>query len=244
MERPRIFIHTHMALDGRIVGDYLSTDIGMASQREYYNLVLGPDRHYRDHKGWFCGRISSEDNFTHYRKPELNESALPVPEGDFIAVTDAPMHYFSIDPAGVLAWEKNTISYFDTTAHVVEILSDKVSNAYKAFLRRKGISYIIAGQGSLDLELAARKIGAAFGVEEIMLGGGGNLNWSFVQAGLCDELSIVLTPAADGKKGAQALFDADERHTQPIPTGFKLKHAQPLKDGSLWLRYEVKGPIG
>ena len=163
---------------------------------------------------------------------------------NFIAVTDAPMHYFSIDPAGVLAWEKNTISYFDTTAHVVEILSDKASNAYKAFLRRKGVSYIIAGQDSLDLELAARKIGEAFDVEEIMLGGGGNLNWSFVQAGLCDELSIVLTPAADGKKGAQALFDADERHTQPIPTGFKLKHAQPLKDGSLWLRYEVKGPIG
>src|SRR3546814_16313766 len=96
MDRPRIFIHTHMSLDGKIVGEYLPTEVGMASQRQYYNLVLGPERPYRDHKGWLNGRISSEDNFTHYRKPELDESAPPVPEGDFIAVRAAPMPYFSV----------------------------------------------------------------------------------------------------------------------------------------------------
>ncbi|WP_336741461.1 dihydrofolate reductase family protein [Aureimonas altamirensis] len=232
-----------MSLDGKIVGAYLPTEIGMASQRQYYNLMLGPDRHYRDHKGFMLGRVSSEDNFTHYRKPELDESAAPVPEGDFIAVADAPMHYLSIDPSGVLAWKKNEITYFDTTAHVVEILSGKASNAYKDFLRRKRISYIIAGDDKLDLELAVRKIGEIFGMDEIVLGGGGGINWSFVQAGLCDELSIVLTPAADGRKGAQTLFEADERYTAAIPTGFKLKQTRLLDDGSLWLRYAVIGPI-
>lgn len=244
MDRPRIFIHMHMSLDGKIVGVYLPTDVGMASQRQYYNLFIGPGRYFRNHKGWLSGRITSEDNFTHYRKPELDESAAPVPEGDFIAVGDTAMHYFSVDPSGVLGWEKNSITYFDTTAHVVQILSGKASNAYKDFLRRKGVSYIIAGKDALDLEEAVKKIGSIFGVDEIMLNGGGGLNWSFIQAGLCDEVSIVLTPAADGKKGAQTLFEADERYARPLPTAFKLKEMQALDDGSVWLRYTVEGPIG
>lgn len=69
------------------------------------------------------------------------------------------------------------------------------------------------------------------------------LNGSFIQAGLCDEVSIVLTPAADGTKGTQALFEADERYNRLLPTAFKLKQMQPLEDGSVWLRYAVEGPI-
>ena len=244
MNHPRIVIHTHMSLDGKIMGAYLSTDVGMASQKQYYKLMLGPERHYSAHKGWMGGRITAEDNYTHYRTPELDPSAAPVPEGDFIAVDDAPMYYFSMDPSGVLAWERNELSYFDTTAHVVEILSGKASNAYKDFLRRKGISYLIAGEASVDLEAAVQKIGAAFGVDEIIVSGGGGLNWSFVQAGLCDEVSIVISPAADGTKGIQALFDADERYNRPLPTAFKLRAMQARDDGSAWLRYGVDGPTG
>jgi riboflavin biosynthesis pyrimidine reductase len=242
LNRPRIVVHTHMSLDGKIVGDYLSTAAGLASQRQYYNLILGSDRHYRSHKGWLSGRISSEDHFTHYRRPELDETAPLVPEGDYIVASDAPMYYFSVDPSGVLAWETNSITYFETTAHVVQILSGRASNAYKDFLRRRRVSYIIAGKQSLDLEAVARKIGSVFEVEEIIQSGGGGLNWSFVRAGLCDEVSIVLTPAADGRKAAQSLFEAHELYADPIPTTFTLKGMKPLADGSVWLRYGVVGP--
>ena len=233
-----------MSLDGKIMGAYLSTDVGMASQKQYCKLMLGPERHYSAHKGWMGGRITAEDNYTHYRTPELDPSAALVPEGDFIAVDDAPMYYFSMDPSGVLAWERNELSYFDTTAHVVEILPGKASNAYKDFLRRKGISYLIAGEASVDLEAAVQKIGAAFGVDEIIVSGGGGLNWSFVRAGLCDEVSIVISPAADGTTGIQALFDADDRCARPLPTALKLRAMQALDDGSAWLRYGVEGPTG
>ena len=243
MVRPRIICHMHMSLDGKIVGDYLPTDVGMASQREFFALAYGPERHYRGHKGWLSGRITTEDNFTHYREPDLNEAAAAVPEGDYIAVPDAPMNYFSIDPTGMLGWERNSIDYFATNAHVVELLSGKASNAYKDLLRRLGISYLIAGEDSLDLAEAVEKIAANFGGDELMLGGGGGLNWSFIRAGLCDEVSIVLTPAADGTQGAQTLFEADDRYSAAVPTEFDLQHAQKLDDGSLWLRYTVKGPI-
>src|SRR3546814_20380581 len=106
MDRPRIIVHKHMSLDGKIVGDYLPTDVGMASQRQYYNFFLGPDRYFRNHKGWLSGRISSEDTFTHFREPELDESASPLPTGDFTAVDDETMHYFSITQSGVLDLDK------------------------------------------------------------------------------------------------------------------------------------------
>jgi riboflavin biosynthesis pyrimidine reductase len=242
LERPRIIVHTHMSLDGKIVGDYLSTEAGLASQREYYDLFLGPDRYFRDHRGWLSGRVSSDEHFTRYRKPVLDERAPPVPRGDYVVADDAPMYYFSVDPSGSLDWEHNSITYFDTVAHVVQILSGKASNAYKDFLRRRRVSYIIAGQDSLDLGEAVRKLGALFGTSEIIQSGGGSLNWSLIRAGLCDEVSIVLTPAADGRKGAQALFEADERYAHPVPTTFELKDSKPLKDGSVWLRYGVLEP--
>ena len=36
------------------------------------------------------------------------------------------------------------------------------------------------------MEIAVRRIGEVFGVDELILGGGGTLNWSMVRDGLCD----------------------------------------------------------
>lgn len=41
-----------------------------------------------------------------------------------------------------------------------------------------------------------------------MLGGGAALNWSFIQAGMCDEISVVIAAAADGSPTTQTLFMA------------------------------------
>lgn len=62
------------------------------------------------------------------------------------------------------------------------------------------MSYIIAGDEQLDMAEAVRKIGETFKTEEIILGGGGTLNWSMLRDGLCDEVSIVMMPIADGEK--------------------------------------------
>lgn len=64
MSRPYIICHMHMSLDGKIVGPYLKTEVAESSMREYYKLVLGENRKFKNHKGWLSGRTSSEDNFT------------------------------------------------------------------------------------------------------------------------------------------------------------------------------------
>ncbi|MCM3331823.1 dihydrofolate reductase family protein [Kocuria palustris] len=80
-------------------------------------------------------------------------------------------------------------------------------------------------------------------IVELILGGGGTLNWSMVRDGLCNEVSIVMMPLADGETDTASLFEASGEHSSPLPIGFSLKGVEPLEDGSLWLRYDVTGPV-
>lgn len=238
MNRPYIFCHMMTSLDGKIMGGYMDTPEGGAAGDVFYDIAFGRDPYYR-HQGWLSGRVTTDDNFTFYRRPALDENAPTVPEGDFVAER-AAMYYVSVDPSGRLGWESNTLTYVDTTAHIVEVLTGKAGNAYKAFLRKLGISYIIAGEDSLDYGLALGKLKALFGIETLMLGGGAALNWSFIQAGMCDEISVVIAAAADGSPTTQTLFMARKGLSGTAPVGFALQSAQVKDGGSVWLRYLVK----
>lgn len=153
------------------------------------------------------------------------------------------MHYFAVDRSGSLPWDRASFSYFDVDAHLVELIPNSVSDAFKAHLRSVGVSYIIAGEEELDMAEAVRKFGGIFNTEEIILGGGGALNWSMLRQGLLDELSLVLMPTADGERHTQSLFEANEDFATPAPYEFALKNVEALEDGSVWLRYDVVGEI-
>lgn len=152
------------------------------------------------------------------------------------------MYYVSVDFSGRLGWKSHVLTYEDTTAEVVEVLGAGASNAYKAFLRRLGISYVIAGEDKLDYGLLLTKLKALFGIETLMLGGGGVLNWSFIQAGYCDEVSILMAPAADGSRDTQTLFMTKEGLTADAAQGFRLIDVKALGSGTVWLRYKPVRP--
>lgn len=210
-----------------------------AAGEVFYRLAFGKEPHYR-HQGWLSGRVTTDDNFTDYRKPALDENAPKVPDGDFIAVSDVPLYYVSVDPSGKLGWESNELTYQGATAHILEVLTEKASNAYKTFLRKLDISYIVAGSDNLDYALAMQKIKELFGIKTLMLGGGGVLNWSFIQAGMCDELSVVIAASADGSSDTPALFETRGDFTADTPVSFCLKSAEAMEGGSVWLRYLIK----
>lgn len=238
MERPYIFCHMMTSIDGKIMGRYMETPEGETAGDVFYNISFGKNPYYK-HQGWLSGRVTTDDNFTFYEKPDLDETAPTVPEGDFVA-EKADMYYVSVDPSGRLGWKDKTLTYVDTTAHVIEVLTEKAGNAYKAFLRKLGISYIIAGTDSLDYELALSKLKELFGIETLMLGGGGVLNWSFIHAGMCDEVSVVIAAAADGSSKTPALFGVRDGLSSDKAVGFELLGAEVKDGGSVWLRYKVK----
>lgn len=239
MNRPYIFCHMLTSLDGKIMGNYMSTPEGETGSTIFYDLAFGKDRYYK-HQGWISGRVTTDDNFTFYKKPDLDEDAEIVPEGDYVADFHENIHYVSIDPSGVLGWDKNYIIYQDTRAHVIEVLTNKASNSYKDLLRKLGISYIIAGDTTLDYEVLLEKLKKLFKIELLMLGGGGVLNWSFIQEGLCDEVSVVMAASSDGSTKTPTLFMEKEGLSDDKPVHFKLEDVKIMEGDSLWLRYKIK----
>lgn len=79
---------------------------------------------------------------------------------------------------------------------------------------------MICGKDSIDLELTCRKLKDVLHLDSVMLGGGGAINWSFLQQGLCDEVSVVIAPAADGSADTQTLFMARPGFLTTSPSSF------------------------
>lgn len=238
MNRPYIFCHMCLALDGKITGPFMKAPEFKAPGDVFDNIAFGPDRYYK-HQGWISGRATTDYAFTFGAEPDLDENAPLVPEGDYNAGKEG-VYYISIDTSGKLGWKENVVRWAGHDAPIIEVLTGKASNAYKDFLRRMEISYIICGEDELDYELVLTKLKEFFGLELVMLGGGGLVNWSFVERGLCDEMSLVVTPVADGSSDKPSLFESRPGYSTNVPVAFELIQVEKIDGDGLWLRYRVK----
>src|SRR5699024_2606345 len=77
-------------------------------------------------------------------------------------------------------------------------------------------------------------------IQKMMVGGGGTLNWSFIQNGLADEVSMILAPIANADPEGHRFFVAKEPYSTIQETAFQLKVVEELEHGTLWIRYAVK----
>jgi riboflavin biosynthesis pyrimidine reductase len=224
------------SVDGRIVTGGWPIS---AEGRRQYELVHAS----YDADGWICGRVTMEPFARGVRSDAevAREHTGSAPREDFRAPGDHHSFAFAIDPSGRLAWASNDID----GDHAVAVLSERVSDDYLAFLRERGLSYLLAGgrdpsarsgQG-VDLAAALEKIGGRFGVRTLMLEGGGRINGGMLRAGLVDEVSLLVAPIADGRMATPALFDVDEGEVTPCR--LVLDHVERRPDDFRWLRYRV-----
>jgi len=51
----------------------------------------------------------------------------------------------------------------------------------------------------VDLAQAVSLLGQHFGIRRLLLEGGGHINGAFLEAGLVDELSLLVVPGIDGR---------------------------------------------
>ena len=116
-------------------------------------------------------------------------------------------------------------------------MSTKVTKEYLAYLDSLHISWIVCGEKHIDLHKAVEILYTEFGVERMAIVGGGTINAAFLNAGLLDEVSILLGPGIDGRKGMTATFDGLPLDTEPV--NLKLLSVQPNDNGAVWLRYAL-----
>lgn len=198
MKRPYVVCHILSSLDGKINGPFMGTETAGRLAGEY-----GAMRSEMDADAWMYGTTTTQE-FTDFRKPERAElesaeASGPVPDGDFVADDRAELYYVSVDTEGVIGWESGEFrNRGRAPAHVIEILTEGTPSSYKAYLRKRDVSYIIAGKEKLDCREAMEKLYRLFRIEKLLLCGGGGADWSFLDAGVVDELSLLMAPVTDG----------------------------------------------
>jgi 2,5-diamino-6-(ribosylamino)-4(3H)-pyrimidinone 5'-phosphate reductase len=105
-------------------------------------------------------------------------------------------------------------------------------------LRNRGAEVIVSGAGprvSLTGLLNRLK---GMGIRRLMLEGGGTLNWSMLDKGLVDEVSVAVSPIIIG--GTDAVSLVEGKGTPLVKNGTKLKLLGVEKHGpDLVLRYKV-----
>ncbi len=238
MKKPYIVVHCLSSMDGKLQGNYMKMPEETASA-PFFKEIGFSGNYYPVH-AQLSGTNTCELDYTYGKVPELDENAQLVPEGDFIACADAEAYLVALDRKGKLGWSDNFVPYAGAKQHIIAVLSETVTNAYKAFLRKLGISYIICGESEIDLAVMCDKLVELFGVRDLKIGGGGMINWSFVRSGLVDEVSIVVVPTADGNTSTPQFFTANDK-CEDIPVAFSLIECKADEaSGAVWLRYKVK----
>lgn len=224
-KRPYVICHMAPSVDGKIVTEGWGVRRVLTAEYERTAETFGAN-------AWIIGRISMA--------PYAGKATVPrratrrrVPRRDFIANPNAESYAVAIDPSGKLTWRSSSID----GAHVITVLTGRVSDDYLAFLQAKGVSYLFGGRTAIDLATVLAKLRAAFGIRTLLLEGGGRINGTFLSAGLIDELSLLIAPVADGSIGTPTLFDAKEGKG-PQRT-LRLTAVERLKGGIVWLRYRL-----
>src|SRR5208283_475404 len=223
--RPCIICHMAATIDGKIDGSALQ---GIMRHGEYESLHsrLGGN-------AWICGRTTIQQHFAD-DEPFVSATNAPAGPQPVHVARRADSYAISVDTTGRLRWSSNDLS----GDHLICVVSERVPTDYLAMLREKGISYVVSGSSSVDLVKAVELLCEHFGIRTLLLEGGGHINGAFLQAGLVDEVSLLLLPGIDGRHEIPALFDGvTDSNRKAVP--LTLKSVEQREAGALWVRYDV-----
>ena len=226
--RPHIIVHILQSIDGRVAGRFFS---------QAYDLVgeYAAIREDLDAECIIYGATTASEVLEGVHAGRPTQVRRPVPAGDYVA-QEADFYFAIVDPEGTLNFDAPTTSRGGTEGHIVQLLREDVNPGYLAYLRRIGVSYVLAGRGGFDAELAAEKLLACFGVKRALLMGGGYADGTFAAADCVDELSLVVAPVAEVTSGQPALFET-MRGLRAEPLRFELAEVRHLPSSGLWLHY-------
>ncbi|OCX47594.1 deaminase [Limosilactobacillus reuteri] len=225
MNKPYIIVHMMTSVDGRI-------DCGMTAQLadepEYYSTLDSLNVPTR-----ISGRVTAETELTRGGKFNSQNKEI-LGKTDFAKNATADSYNIVVDTKGILQWGKENGNNFP---HLI-ITSEQVTKDYLDYLNRQNISWIATGKDQIDLAKAMEILADEFNIDRLAIVGGGKINGSFLEAGLIDEISILIGAGADGRTGQPSLFDGRPESSNPI--ALQLKDVESYEDGAVWLRYLVK----
>ena len=236
MEKPFVVCHMFMSVNGKIDGEFMSCPDGVPARTKYGDL-----RNDYHCEAMLYGTVTMAGGFSDGLAGDLPVSTVRYPKETWVAPDQVNRYVVAVDPKGTLGWDSPYMEKRGRSkAHVIEALTEQVSEDYLAYLRRRGVSYVVAEKEQLDCARLLHELKTHFGIERLMIAGGGYVNGSFLQAGLVDEVSMVTAPVADGNTRSVTAFENHDFLSTQAAVGLTLLEVQHIDGDGLWLRYAPK----
>lgn len=232
--RPNIICHMMSSVDGRLDCDRYTEHYSGKCFEEVSKVYFDISNKFNA-QAIMIGRKTIQKHY--FPQTFIHSTQTSAISFDtYIGKLDSARYTIVTDPKG-------KIKYNDDQAdgeNIITILGESVSQEYLDHLQEKGISYLFAGENGDKMELALEILRIEFGIEKIILEGGGVLNGTFLKAGLIDELSLLIYPGIDGLNGMTTIFEYFGKENEEPAKGqhLELTSCEKLKDGIVWLRYK------
>lgn len=224
--QPYVICHMMSSLDGHALTDGWDRAFKKQAGDLYEKLAQT-----FNFDAWICGRVTMQE-IAHDDGYPKGLAKAPIARTHHIVEANAESYAVSIDPQGKVGWKKNQA----LGSHVVEVLTEGVADDYLAYLQSIGVSYIFAGKSEIDLQQVVDILGKELGCKRLIVEGGPHVSGSFVNAGLVDEVSVLILPLVDGRGEHPASFEvtpADWKQAAHLT----LSSAEVQDGGAVWLRY-------
>jgi len=226
--KPYVICHMMSSLDGHALTDGWERPFKNAAGELYEELAKT-----FNFDAWICGRVTMQE-IAHGDDYPRGLAKAPLPRTHHFADRNADSYGISIDPHGKVAWKSNQA----LGSHVVEVVSEAVEDDYLAYLQSIKVSYIFGGKTEIDLAQVVEVLASELGRKRLIVEGGPHVSGSFLNAGLVDEVSVLLLPLVDGRGEHPASFEVSAQAWRQ-PAYLKLTSAEVQEGGGVWLRYKL-----
>lgn len=223
---PRVILHIATSLDGRITNFPADLEV-------YYSLAAtwNPDAILF---GSETVLAAVRDDPSLEVPPEHDEMFTP-PEG---SVDTRPLLVIADSRGRVRCWD--AIRRRPYMRDLVAFCSSSTPEEYLSYLEDQKIAAIVAGTDRIDMRKALEMLNKKYGVGTVRIDSGGTLNSVLLDAGVVDEVSVLIHPFLAGGRADPTMFD-------PIKAGFvdlqiPLTHikTEMVGNGLVWARYSVE----
>lgn len=223
-------------VDGKIDNSRWST-----LAKEYDQTILSKQYHSIAERfntdAWLFGTNTVKEFFPEHFDGCACHVAFPDQLRTFVGECSSKRMMVALVPEGDVRFTSNKLR----GDNIIVVLGEKVSADYLEFLEDMQISYVFAGREGTDLKKAMENICHDFDIYRLSVQGGGITNGGFFQAGLVNELSVIISPQIDGNAGSISIinYPGDDREWTKN-TQLRLIASERLEEDCVWLHYEVK----
>lgn len=224
MKKPFIVCHMMTSIDGRIDCEMTGQLKGVEDYKATLKALGTPTT--------LSGRVTAELEIALPGKFEAKKyRALGMEK--FSKKSNSTGYEIIVDTHGVLLWSDSA----EMEKPYLIITSEQVATEYLAYLDARNISWIACGKEEIDLQRATEILAKEFYVQRMAVVGGPAINTTFLEAGLLDEISLLIGAGIDGRNGFPTVFDGLPKEHKVID--LTIKNVEQFESGAVLLSYHV-----